>query len=387
MNLTKAQEQVLDGQAGETPRKAMKLLVTLGEIHGARKMVKASSAHVSGVSHLTIGDAGLEFLRDWSGSGAVARVRATTNPAGMDRARWREMNVPETFAHKQLEIMRCFDRMKIESSFTCVPYLSGNRPRPGQHVSWAESSAVIFANSVLQARTNREGGPSALASALTGVLPCYGLHVESERKPTYDIHIDLICPDELYFSALGYTVGKRVGRGIPNLIGFPTATTDELKAMGASMATSGAIPMFVTNRRTGSRDSIKVGSNDLRATIDDLTHDNECDHVCLGCPHLSLNELQRVAALVAGKRLKRHLWCFTSSTIRQEAERQGYVQAIEGVKGKVFCDTCMVVAPLRDMGADHVLTNSCKAAHYLPSTSKAEPTLRNLEECIKHAIG
>ena len=382
VNLSRSQEALLDGAAGEIPKKAMALLVTLGKMLGARKMIRISSAQVSGVSYLTIGDAGLDFLTEWSGSGASAKVKTTTNPAGMDQSRWREMNVPEEFAAKQIKVMDCFDRMKVCPSYTCVPYLSGNRPRYGEHVSWAESSAVVFANSVLGARTNRESGMSALASAITGFTPAHGLHLSAERRPTCDVRINQEEMNELECSALGYLIAQKIQTGIPNLVKSRVMNVDKLKALGASLGAAGAIPMFTQMKRSPKREMITVSNEDIQNVIRELSRENKSEHVCLGCPHLSLGELKHIAELLKGKKTKKHLWCFTARPIRDHAKRLGYVDCIEKAGGKVFCDTCMVVSPMREMGVEGTLTNSCKAAHYLPSLSKVEPTLRNLEECI-----
>ncbi len=385
MYLSRAEESLLKGARGDVAAKAMKILVTLGDMLGAEKMIKVSTAQVSGISYLTIGDAGLDLLEDWSSSGVTARVRTTTNPAGMDRTRWREMNVPEYFATKQLKIMACFDRMRLDSTYTCVPYMSGNRPRRGQHISWAESSAVVFANSVIGARTNRESGISALASAITGVTPLHGLHLEEERRPTCDVRANLEIRDDLQYSALGYFIGQKIQRGIPNLVGLQKSTPDNLKALGASMGASGAIPMFTRTRRDPSRELIEVAGEDIRAVIEKLSTERETDHVCIGCPHLSLPELNHIAQILEGKAVKKSLWCFTSRQIWNRARDQGCIQRIEKAGGKVFCDTCMVVSPMKEMGCDNVSTNSCKAAYYLPSTAKTEPTLRTAQECIDYA--
>ncbi|MDI7269409.1 MAG: aconitase X, partial [Myxococcota bacterium] len=182
MKLGDAERRMFDGAEGNARRKAMEILAALGEIYGAEETVPVRSAQIAGVSYANLGDAGLELIEEWAADGRVACL-ATLNPAGMDLRDWRAHGIPEEFAERQARIVAAYERMGVVASCTCTPYLAGNLPAPGEHVAWSESSAVTFANSVLGARTNREGGPSALAAALTGVTPMYGLHLDGPRAP------------------------------------------------------------------------------------------------------------------------------------------------------------------------------------------------------------
>lgn len=251
MYLTKEEEKILDGEYGEVLRRCMNLLVSLGDIYGADKLIPISSAQISGVSYKTIKDIGLEFLEDFAKEDVKVKVYATLNPAGMDLDIWRELGIDEKFAKKQLRIIEAFKKMEVEISCTCTPYLTGNLPRFGEHISWAESSAVSFANSVLGAKTNREGGPSALAAAIIGKTPYYGYHLDENRKTTHIIELDgqLISNfkyGESFYGALGYLVGKIVKNGIPyfeNLYKL-NPNNDNLKSLGAAMAASGGIALY-----------------------------------------------------------------------------------------------------------------------------------------------
>jgi hypothetical protein len=396
VELTKEEERILAGEEGEARQQAMRLLVALGRIFGAKRMIRVRSAQISGVSYRTIGDAGLEFLEDFARAGARASIRATLNPCGMDLRRWRRMGVPPEFAEKQLRIARAFKRMGIELTWTCTPYYASNRPRFGQSLAWAESSAVAFANSVLGARTNREGGPAALASAVVGRTPLYGLHLDSEREPTHSIRMGFKPSNDLEYNLLGYFLGKSLGSAIPLISGLGRPGLDDLKYLGASAAASGGIALFhvegVTPEAKRGRfdgrglEALGIGEEDLVAVKDALSSSRDFDWVLLGCPHLSLAELGAIAGLVRGKRLRKRLICFTSRAVRAEASRRGYIRAIERAGGLVACDTCMVVSPLEAMGIDGAYTNSCKAAHYMPSLSGAEAALRSLRDCVHVAI-
>ena len=220
MYLTKEEEKILDGEYGEVLRRCMNLLVSLGDIYGAEKLIPIKSAQISGVSYKTIKDIGLEFLEDFAKENVKVKVYATLNPAGMDLDAWRCLGIDEEFAKKQLRIIEAFKKMEVEIGCTCTPYLTGNLPKFGEHISWAESSAVSFANSVLGAKTNREGGPSALAAAIIGKTPYYGYHLDENRQATHIIELDsqLISNfryGESFYGALGYLVGKIVKNGTP----------------------------------------------------------------------------------------------------------------------------------------------------------------------------
>jgi len=388
--ITKKEERILNGEEGEARRLSMKLLVAIGDAYEAKRMIRVRSAQISGVSYKTIGEPGLDFLKEFSSRGALATVRAMLNPAGMDLTRWRELGVPEEFAQKQLEIMRCFRNMKIQPTCTCVPYSAEGASLRGQHVAWAESSAVVFANSVLGAYTNREGGPTALASAILGKSPLYGMHLDEQRTPTRLVKVRCELGSELDYGLLGYWIGEGVGSHIPRISGLQEAPSyDELKALSASMAVSGSIPMFSMKKRADmseGHEAIDVDREELLRTHRALSSEREFEHVCLGCPHLSLKELRLVARLVSGRKAMKKLWCFTSRHLRDIAEQRGYVGTIEQAGGKVVCDTCMVVSPMREMGVNGIVTNSCKAAHYLRSLNRVESHLVSLEECARYAL-
>ena len=244
MHLTKEEEKILDGENGEVMGRLFRLLVRLGEIYGADKMIPVGSVQVAGVSYKSIGDPGTEFLEDLGSKGAKVKVLTYLNPAGMDLENWEKFGFPKDFAKNQLRIMDAFKKMGIVVTSTCTPYLAGNLPRFREHIAWSESSAVSFSNSVIGARTNREGGPSALAAAICGITPNYGLHIWENRQPTVKVKVDADLIYNSDFGALGYYIGKQVKNKIPYFTGIKEATTDHLKALGAAMAASGAVALY-----------------------------------------------------------------------------------------------------------------------------------------------
>ncbi len=391
MDLTREQEAMLNGEQGEVVERSFRLLVRLGEIYGARDMIPVGSVQVAGVSYKSIGDPGLEFLQDYARLGAKVRVLTYLNPAGMDMKSWKALGFPEDFAAKQMSIMNAFKKMGIVTTATCTPYLCGNLPRFREHIAWSESSAVAFANSVIGARTNREGGPSALAAAICGVTPNYGLHLDQNRKPGIVISVDTELRHSSDYGALGYHIGKIVKNKVPYFRGLKDADTDQLKALGAAMAASGAVALYHAENltpeaplmETKDLETVHVSSRDLEETYGKLNTGEVPDIAVLGCPHASLREIATLASKLEGRKLKKPIWICTSRLLRQAADLMGYTRRIEAAGGKVVADTCMVVSPLEDMGYKTTAVDSGKAANYLPGFCKQSVVFGNVDELIR----
>jgi predicted aconitase len=391
---------MLSGEFGPVLERSLRLLVRLGEIYGADKMIPVGSVQVAGVSYKSIGDPGLEFLEDFANLGAKVRVLTTLNPAGMDLVRWEELGFPKEFAEKQSKIIHAFRSMGLVISATCTPYLAGNLPRFREHIAWSESSAVSFANSVIGARTNREGGPSALAAALCGVTPNYGLHLDENRKPEIIIELDkdLKLPNASDFGALGYFVGKQVKNNIPYFTGMDeaNANTNNLKALGAAMAASGAVALYYIQNLTPEAnvipldkeqmETIHVDRTSLQETYDKLTTGDEPDIVIVGCPHCSLGEIEKITRIVQGKDLKKPFWVCTSQAVKHTSDTMGFTKIIEDAGGRVITDTCMVVAPIEQMGFNVTGVNSGKAANYLPGFCKQNVIFSDIEDLIAKLV-
>ena len=243
MQLTKQEQKMLDGAEGYAVQKSMEILVALGDIYGAKSLIKVGSVQVSGVSYNNLGDAGLEFLNELAKDGKV-KVLTTLNPAGMDLENWQQLGISPEFAEKQNLVIDAFQKMGILVSCTCTPYLIGNLPLYGEHIAWSESSAVTFANSVIGAKTNREGGPSALAAAFVGKTPCYGLHLDENRVPDVHVQVNAELTKLSDWGALGYAIGKKAENKISYITGIKAVDLDELKSFCASVVTYGAKPLF-----------------------------------------------------------------------------------------------------------------------------------------------
>jgi len=313
-------------------------------------------------------------------------VPTTVNPLGTDLAQWQALGVPPTFAEKQERIARAYEAMGVRRSYTCTPYLIGVRPAFGEHVAWAESSAVVFANSVLGARTNREGGPAALAAAIVGATPEYGLHTDAGREPTVIVKVRAK-PRDIDYSLIGLVAGERVGDGLPFFRGFG-GTEADLKWLGAALASSGACSMFHLEGVTpeakrahakGLR-SITITDGDLAATKKARNDGTEAEMIGLGSPQLSAEELREVARLVDRTPPRIPVWVFTSRVVR-DANPEA-VRMIERRGGRVLADTCLEVTLLEHRFGT-VATPSGKGAYYLPSLCKQKVIFEELKTLLE----
>jgi len=393
MFLTREEEKMLDGESGEGVQRAMEIVVALGKIYNAENLVEINSVQVAGVSYKNLGDAGIQFLEDWADKGGRVSVKTTLNPAGMDLENWKRLGFKEEFAKKQLKVIEAFKKMGISPVCTCTPYLIGNLPKFGEHIAWSESSAVSFANSVIGARTNREGGPSALAAAISGRTANYGFHLNEKRMAELVFNVNAKVNDFSDFGALGNIIGRIAKNKVPYITGIKDSNQDNLKVLGASMAASGAVALYHIDKVTPEAknnnmikdsaeriviESLEEGYNNLNSDV------NEIDFVSIGCPHASVEELKKIAEHVKGKKLKAELWITTSKYVHEKAKE--YVKIIEESEGKVLNDTCLVVAPVEDFGFKNLATNSGKAAFYAPSHSKLNVRFGTLEKCINAAL-
>ncbi len=385
MFLTKEEESILAGEQGHGKRRAMELLVAVGKIYGAEKLVPITSAHLSGVSYKTIGDGGIDFLKEMSEDCKVS-IKTTLNPSGMDSVRWKEMHVPEEFAQKQLEIIECYAKLGVQTTCSCTPYLSTNVPCKGDTIAWAESSALSYANSVIGARTNREGGPGALAASIIGKTPLYGLHLEANRRSTIVIEAEMK-ENLLDYALLGQAIGSKIGSAVPYIRGV-TPDTDQLKMMAAAMAAAGSVALFHVEGITPDSELqevrglevIKVDEKELRTFKDTISTGKDPELIALGCPHLSENEVRHLASTVKGRKkvIDTDVWFCTSREVVGKCPKE--VRELERI-GKVVCDTCMIVTPIEGVYRC-TATNSCKACNYLPSLCSQKVICESAESLL-----
>ena len=386
MYLTKEEERMLEGEYGNATSKMMHILVKMGELFNAERLIPVVSAQISGVSYRTIGDAGLHFLN--SLSDAKVKVPTTLNPLAFDEDYLDLLHVDDNMYKRQMEIVNAYVRMGVKPTMTCTPYYFDNVPKFGDHIAWAESSAVIYANSIIGARTNREGSVSALASAITGRTPEYGMHIDENRKATHVVEVDFEMKPE-HYPLLGLWIGDNVD-GIPYLT--IRGDADDFKLMGAAMAASGSIPLYHVEGITPEYASalndkverLTVGISDIE---DYMGEEVDVDLVAIGCPHVSGPELRKIAQFLKGKKKRKdvELWIFGArSTIKNNEDA---VKVIHEFGGKVMKDTCVVVSNAGKI-YHRIGTNSGKAALYLRKDrfGGATVVVRNMYDLLRSVI-
>jgi len=396
MKLEPEDKDMLDGKYGKSAKKSMEILTTLGEIFDAECMVDVYSVQIAGVSYANLGEAGLEFLNEMAEDGKV-RVLTTLNPAGMDRENWQALGIKEEFAKNQNRAIDTFAKMGIITTCSCTPYLIGNVPHYGQHIAWAESSAVCYSNSVIGARTNREGGPSALAAALTGKTPKYGYHLDENRYGQVLVKVNAPVNGTDEFGVLGKIIGDKLvelGKKIPYITGIPLANVEELKSFCASVATYGGTALFhmegITpehNRYPKPGDIVfEINQDDLEKTRAELIDaDLEIDFVSIGCPHASIHEIAELARLLDGKKVNKEFWITTARPTKRIADEAGYSKIIEDAGAKFAADTCCVVAPIKGRFKG-IMVDSAKACYYGRAKNKFKVKIGTIEKCVEEAI-
>lgn len=405
MYLTSEEEKMLSGEYGEAVRLAMEVLVKIGDIYEAECMVEIASAHSVMTPYRDIMDAGVEICEKFAEMGGRYSVPTTLDPAGMDLQRWQEFKVSREYAEKQMRIVKAHEKMGAVPTWTCTPYLCGNLPRFNQHIGWAESSAVIFANSVIGARTNRLTAVVDIAAGIAGRVPKFGLHLDENRRGEILVRIK-VDPKELRdedYPAIGYAVGKVCSDKIPVIEGVPVSVSiDRLKNMGAAAATTGSVALYHIIKVTPEARSLEEAFGGERP-LEIVELDRRCleetksemctirgrkvDFVAVGCPHYSITEIEKLARLLRGKRIRREVsfWVYTSRHVKALAEKMGYLDIIESSGAKVLTDTCMLVSPTNKYGFEVLMTDSGKCAYYAPSLCETEVIYASIEECVNAA--
>jgi len=390
--LTREEEKMLEGEYGEAAAKALRLIVRVGEALGAERLIKISHAHVSGISYDNIGEAGLTFIRDLYEGGGRASVFSTYNPAGVEAWGSRVIPVEPAFWRKQIEIIETLEAMGFQRSMTCIPYQL-RRPNLGEHLAWGESSAVAIANTLYGARTNREGGPIALAAAITGRTYYWGLHLSENRKPSVVVELRGAPPlGELEAGILGYIVGESL-EGKIAYIDAKMATVRSVQALCAAAAAAGSTAMCIVRGFSpedegppvAAEDKITLSIKDIEAKRRDISSANldEVEIFFTGCPHHDLDKIKDILRLlnIQGiKRLEKPIWVAVpgvySSRLRDLAEKlaQRNVLLLPG--------TCLVVTRLGRL-VKAVATDSVKTAFYLPRRHNVGVALASLKSFVR----
>jgi len=412
VKLSRQDKQLLDGHQGQGAQMAMRILVRMAEVQEAGELMDVSQAHIDGCGLLS--ESSLEFAETLAAKGARVSIPTTLNMVPLDLQNWREFGINEDFAAKAGRQAKAYTDMGCIPTWTCAPYQGYLTPRFGQQIAWGESNAICYANSVLGARTNRYGDYIDICAAITGRVPRCGLHLRENRKGQIlfrllDIH-PAIMQSNTFYVALGHLLGSRTADKIPVIEGLPAdASSDELKALCAAAASSGAVALFhaigVTPEANtlgeafqGGRPEqvIDIRLSDLQESRADLSTAREgarLDLVVLGCPHFSFDEFRDLAMLVQaetekGKSLHPDvrfviLSCQMSYALLQ---RSDYINVLTDFGIRITLDTCVFHTPMVSQNTKVLMTNSGKCAYYAPGELGVQVAFASMAECVASAV-
>ncbi len=422
MHLNNDEEKVLNGEYGLAEQEALKLLIKYGEALGAEKLIKVQSVHTA----MAAPEQFAKMLKDnypllnqillcSKKQIKIGRLKVftTTHVCNIEPRYYQEVfGVSEEVMQANRDIRSHYAKKGIIFTSSCTPYLVGNIPVKGNHIAWMESSAVVYANSVIGAMGNIEGIESTLAAAITGKIPYSGFHVSENRKAKVVFQIEATLKSQADFDALGYYIGEELENmglslDVPLLSGLnqELATQDNLKGMGAAMATSGAVQLYhiegITPEACSGREQLLVDpkkpekrtvkNEDIKVTYENLSTatNSKVDLIIMGCPHFSLNQIKNVALLLDGRRVSEDvlLWIFLPAGLKDLVMARGFGKTIEHAGGTLMIDTCPALTQFKPDHVKVVASNSAKQIHYYSAEFPEITTwFGTIEDCVNAAI-
>lgn len=405
IELTEHDRALLDGQHGKAAQVAMQIVLRMAELQGARCLVDVTQAHIDGCIYT--GPASLRFAEQLVQWGANVRVPTTLNSISVDQRRWRELGIDPALGEPASALGDAYMAMGAQLSFTCAPYLLDSAPKAGEQIVWAESNAVVYANSVLGARTLKYPDYLDICIALTGRAPLIGCHLDAQRKARLQIELPALGElDDAFYPLLGYHIGALAGSRIPLVRGLENRkpSLDDLKAFGAAFATTSAAPLFhiagITPEAIDPEQVLemevsipveKIRLTDLLVSWRELNsaRDSRVDVVSLGNPHFSLSEFAHLARLCLGRHKHPEvvLAITCGRAVLEQAREAGHIAVIEAFGATLVTDTCwcMLGEPVIPPGAKTLMTNSGKYAHYAPGLVGRKVHFASLAECVDTA--
>ncbi|PMY49026.1 MULTISPECIES: cis-3-hydroxy-L-proline dehydratase [Pseudomonas] len=405
LELTEHDRALLDGQHGKAAQVAMQIVLRMAELQGARRLVDVTQAHIDGCIYT--GPASLRFAEQLVQWGANVRVPTTLNSISVDQRRWRELGIDPALGEPASALGDAYMAMGAQLSFTCAPYLLDSAPKAGEQIVWAESNAVVYANSVLGARTLKYPDYLDICIALTGRAPLIGCHLDAQRKARLQVEVPALGElDDAFYPLLGYHIGALAGSRIPLVRGLENRkpSLDDLKAFGAAFATTSAAPLFhIAGITPEAIDPAQVLEGDVALPVETIrlkdlliswrelnsARDSRVDVVSLGNPHFSLSEFAHLARLCLGRH--KHpdvvLAITCGRAVLEQARKAGHIAVIEAFGATLVTDTCwcMLGEPVIPPGAKTLMTNSGKYAHYAPGLVGRKVHFASLAECVDTA--
>jgi predicted aconitase len=406
LELSRDDRAMLNGDGGPAPAMAMSILTRMAGVSGAQRLLDIAGAHID--STLYMGEATLAFAERLASMGAQVAVPTTLNVAGVDVQGWRDWPVPPAWAESARRQMVAYRQMGAEPTWTCAPYQTAFKPKFGQQIAWGESNAIVFANSVIGARTERYPDLLDVCAAITGRVPAVGLHLRENRAGQLLLRLQEIDPTleehDAFYPVLGHLVGKLVGDKIPVLDGLTVVPSeDQLKAFGAAAASSGSVALFhwvgVTPEAPTVRlafhghepvRTVTIGMEQLKAAWAELSthHGQSLDMVVLGSPHFSLQEFKALAPLIDGRMRNPDVRFLVTSSraMAALADKAGLLEPLRAFGGEVTLDTCILTTPMLPDSVRILMTNSAKYAYYAPGLLKTDVVFGSLRDCVESAV-
>ena len=385
---------------------AMRIIVRMAEILGADRLIDIEAAHID--SSLYMGEGTLQFAEKLVDLGAKVAVPSTLNVSGVDEFGWTRWSVPPAWAEKARRQMRAYEGMGCMPTWTCSPYQTEFKPKIGQQIAWGESNAIVFANSIIGARTERYPDLLDICAAITARVPAAGLHLEENRAGKILLRLKEIPgrvqAHESFYPVLGHLMGKVAGEKNPVVVGMEVHPGwDQLKALGAAVASSGTVGLFhlvgitpeaptleAAFQGNEPEQEIDVTMDRLREAWRDLStaDDQDLDLVVLGCPHFSLEEFERLVFLIDGKEKHKDVLFLVNSnrSMKALADKAGYLRSLEAFGGVVTVDTCPLATPMLPPEIEVVMTNSAKFSYYAPGMLDERVAFGAMEDCVISAV-
>jgi len=415
LKLAADEEDMLSGKKGRAVQKAMELLVKYGEALGAERLITTNNvcganvfSPVPGLPSFESQDQTFSQISlDSDETLEIPKVRAYSCQliGRMDSRHWKLQGISQE-THDLITDSESYNAAHgIQLMNTCTPYQVGNVPVKGEHCAWMESSAVIYINSVLGARSNVEGRESTAAAMLTGKIPYWGYHLDEQRLGTHYVDVEVEVEDFIDWGLLGYFVGKMVGDQVPVLDHVTsTSSLSKLKHFGAAASSSGGVEMYHIPGITAEAKTVaeafgsnkplhtfKFGNRERLQTYEDLNSrgkDTQVDLVMLGCPHANIEQIWEICRLLEGKRVHSNtaLWIFTPHPIRELADRNGYTKQLEDAGAVLMSDTCPAIGRFVPNGTKVIATDSAKQVHYLPAIMGVQGWFGTTRDCVNAAI-
>jgi len=410
MKLNRYEEDVLRGRYGPGMKRCMEMLVAYGECYEAERMVPISSVHIAG-NYPVLMDEGVEWLEELAGAGTKVKVFTTKNPEMFDFEDVVALGVPERFIEKQIRIDRALKALGVTLFYSCHHYLLGNAPRFGDHIVWASSGSQVYVNSIIGARSNRDGDHIGLFAAMTGVVPEWGLHITENRRGQVlvDLHnLDFNRLNRADCQALGWQLGKKVGEKTPVFAGLPEdLDIEKIKGILYTITVTGAVGLVhlagitpeaptveaAFGGNTIPSESIKISEDEIKKAYSEISSakDEKVDLVIFGCPQCTIQDIGRVAELLEGKRLhpETELWICTSRWCKELSKRMGFFDTITSAGGRIVADVGAADGPhlyLRERGIRTIAINSARGSYYAHNLFGMDTWFGSIDECVNSAI-